>query len=131
MAQSTIVWTQGGNTLTWTGGGIETSPEDYLSTVLSDRLAGGAIDVEDLGVGPLKTRHFLFPFVTDAIKGNFVTWRDTTVNGPYVVFTHTDNSQSTPEAISVRLVDSHVRRRTDQPGTTPVWDVLAALQVEP
>ena len=127
---STVVWTSGASTLTWLNGAVESAPEDYLSTVIVDRLAGGEIDAEDLGIGPLKTRHFTFKQVSDTNKQQFETFRNTVVNGPYLAFTHTDNSQDTPETLTVRLIRSAWSRILVS-GTTPVWEIRVSLQVEP
>ena len=126
---STIVWTKGATTLTWANGGVEVQPESYQSSVLTERLAGGEIDAEDLGLGPLKQRFWEFRNVSDAIKQAFETFRDTTVNGPYATFTHTDNSKATPEALTVRLLQSSVDRATFD--STPVWRILATIGIEP
>ena|SRR3990167_1459656 len=126
---ATIVWTKDAVTLTFANGGVEVSPEEYISSVLSERLAGGEIDTEDLGLGPLKKRFWVFKNVSDTIKQAFESFRDTTVNGPYATFTHTDNSKATPEVLTVRLVQSAVERFTFD--ATPVWQIAATIAIEP
>lgn len=129
---SSVVWTKTGSTeiLTWANGSIETNQEDYKSYVLFDRLADGEIDAEDLGLTEILTRHYTFRNVDLSTRNNFKAWRKLVCIGPLNTFTQTDNSQTSPEALTVRLVDSGVRRLLT-PGLTPIWEVNVSLQVEP
>lgn len=126
---ATIVWTKDATTLTWANGGVEVQPEAYQSSVLTERLAGGEVDAEDLGLGPLKRRFWAFKNVSNTIKQSFESFRDTTVNGPLNTFTHTDNSKTTPEVLTVRLGQSTVERFTYD--ADPVWQIGAELLIEP
>lgn len=117
-------------TLTWDKGMQEVAAEDYESTVLSERLGGGEVAAYDLGIGPLKTRHFLFQGVTVAKLAEFITWRDTTVNFTLNKFTHTDNTQGTPEVLIGRIVRCSWRRMRHVT-STPTYEVSVDFQVEP
>ena len=69
---------------------------------ITDRTAGGSLQVEDLGVD-IKTRRLIFKNLPQADYDTLCTWFDTIANGALNSFTYYDEDG---QAMTVRLLSS-------------------------
>lgn len=127
-----IVWTQGANTLTWSKGIIAGAPHRFDQTrVVSDRLAGGAVLAYEMGLPDVRQIDYTFPNVSQAKLDEFETWKESTVKGRGLTFTHTDNSKSPAFEKTVRLWDYRWTEEIYGDPAAPSYRVFVTLQVEP
>lgn len=128
MPTPTVVWTQGGNTLTWDTGIAPGGDWSFAHSVTVMRSAGNVDYTYDYNTGTRQTIPFTFPHVNAAKKTEFDTWRLTTVVGPKTSFLHTDNSKSPAFTKQVRLVSYTVTPEFNADPASPLYTVKGTLQ---